>query len=338
MTEERTAANLAHLDRVRGCLLGGAIGDALGAGIEFDSLAGITRAHGPDGVDDFVRCYGSDVAITDDTQMTLFTAEGLVKACNDGTDPTAAVWDAYVRWYDTQSGGAADPAATGLAALPEMRVRRAPGNTCLGAVAGGKPGTTAHPVNDSKGCGGVMRVAPVAFVVHSAEEAWTLGCATAALTHGHRNGWASAGAMAVMLWQIDHGADLPAAVQAGSDIAAAGLQGTEVAEWIDAAVRLAQSPVDGTAIDSFGAGWVGEEALAIAVACSLAHDDPNSAILAAVNHSGDSDSTGSIVGQLLGAVHGPGAFRPDWIERIELRGVIEGVALDLAECRMGEND
>jgi ADP-ribosylglycohydrolase len=338
MRIEDTTARPTRLERVRGCLLGGAIGDALGAGIEFASLAEITRNHGPAGVDDFVHCYGRDVAITDDTQMTLFTAEGLVNACRNGTNPEAAVWEAYLRWYDTQARRSAGEDLEGLAALPDLRVRRAPGNTCLGALSGGRPGTTTTPLNNSKGCGGVMRVAPVAFVVDSAAEAWELGCATAALTHGHRNGWASAGALAVMLWEIDQGADLPAAVQAGRAVASADPQGADVAGWIDAAVRLAEGQVDGAAIDNFGAGWVGEEALGIAVACALAHGDPNDAILAAVNHSGDSDSTGSIVGQLLGTAYGVDAFRSDWVKRIELREVIEQTAAELADCQNPDGD
>jgi ADP-ribosylglycohydrolase len=63
-------------DRYRGCLLGGAVGDALGAGIEFWSLADIRAQHGPGGLTGYVPCYGRPNAITDDTQMTLFTAEG----------------------------------------------------------------------------------------------------------------------------------------------------------------------------------------------------------------------------------------------------------------------
>ena len=66
-------------DRYRGCLLGGAIGDALGAGVEFLSLAEIERRHGPAGVTGYVPAYGRLGAITDDTQMTLFTAEGLLR-------------------------------------------------------------------------------------------------------------------------------------------------------------------------------------------------------------------------------------------------------------------
>lgn len=320
-------------ERVHGCLLGGAIGDALGAGIEFDSLHAIRAKHGPDGVSDFVPCYGRDVAITDDTQMTLFTAEGLAWAIADESDLIGGVWDAYIRWYDTQSGTRASENRSGLAALPEMRVARAPGNTCMSAIAGGRMGTVDEPINDSKGCGAVMRVAPVAFIAESAEEAWTLGCNTGALTHSHNCGWTSAGALSVMLWELRHGASMEAAVRKGSDSATGHTGGTEVADWIDRAVDLASGPVDGDSIDRFGAGWVGEEALAIAVLCVLSTNDPTDAILSAVNHSGDSDSTGSIVGQLLGAAYGPDVFRSEWRNRIELGDVIKDMSAQLASAQ-----
>src|SRR3954469_11894903 len=71
---------LTSSDRIRGCLLGGAVGDALGAGIEFAWIEDIIRRFGPGGSTDYVEAYGRRGAITDDTQMTLFTAEGLLRA------------------------------------------------------------------------------------------------------------------------------------------------------------------------------------------------------------------------------------------------------------------
>lgn len=70
--------------RVRGCLLGGAIGDALGGPVEVWSLERIQRECGRDGVKEYLpenvagsRAYGR---ITDDTQMTLFAVEGMIRA------------------------------------------------------------------------------------------------------------------------------------------------------------------------------------------------------------------------------------------------------------------
>ncbi len=61
----------------------------------------------------------------------------------------------------------------------------------MGALFSGKTGTPEKPLNDSKGCGGVMRVAPVGLV---ATDPFDLGCRAAAITHGHPSGWLASGA------------------------------------------------------------------------------------------------------------------------------------------------
>jgi len=63
-----------------GCLLGGAVGDALGWPVEFNDINDIVKRFGPEGVLDMVPGEGGLYEITDDTQMTLFTAEGLLRA------------------------------------------------------------------------------------------------------------------------------------------------------------------------------------------------------------------------------------------------------------------
>ena len=83
MTQANLPAGLTSValrDRVAGCLLGGACGDALGAPVEFLKLSEITASYGPEGITNFDVAYGIVGAITDDTQMTLFTVEGLIRA------------------------------------------------------------------------------------------------------------------------------------------------------------------------------------------------------------------------------------------------------------------
>ncbi|MGH9005159.1 MAG: ADP-ribosylglycohydrolase family protein, partial [Acidimicrobiia bacterium] len=80
-----------------------------------------------------------------------------------------------------------------------------------------------------------------------------------------------------------------------------------------------------------------EEALAMSVYCALVHsDDIRSALLLAVNHSGDSDSTGAITGNLLGAAWGVAAIPEDLLAGLEGREVIERVALDLHDHCVGD--
>src|SRR5918993_271937 len=108
MTDRAPSRDIETLNsQAIGCLLGGAVGDALGAGIEFDSWASIARRHGPDGVTDFVDAYGRRGAITDDTQMTMFTAEGLIRASVRQRErgichAPSVIRHAYLRWIWTQ--------------------------------------------------------------------------------------------------------------------------------------------------------------------------------------------------------------------------------------------
>ena len=84
------------------------------------------------------------------------------------------------------------------------------------------------------------------------------------------------------------------------------------------------------AVQSLGEGWVGDEALAISLYCALvAGDDFAKGVRLAVNHSGDSDSTGSITGNILGAILGKAAIPKDWLKQLELKGVISQVGKDL---------
>jgi len=68
-----------------------------------------------------------------------------------------------------------------------------------------------------------------------------------------------------------------------------------------------------------GEGWLAEEALAIAVYCALVAEDFAHGVKLAVNHSGDSDSTRAMTGNILDALVGAAGIPQGWLERLELR-------------------
>jgi ADP-ribosyl-[dinitrogen reductase] hydrolase len=322
-------------EQMAGCLLAGAVGDALGAPVEFRSIAAIRERYGPAGLSGFDAAYGrAGGAITDDTQMTLFTLEGLLLAGPDG-DLVDAVRAAYLRWLQTQGGPPAEPAGQ-LLGIDELHSLRAPGHTCLSALrataAGGAVGTVARPINNSKGCGGVMRAAPAGFLGPDLARSFTLGCDVAALTHGHPSGYLPAGVLAAAVSQILFtGASLTEAVDAASTELRRwpGHEETTAALAAGTALAAAGRPTP-ERLESLGGGWTGEEALAIAVCAALTGANLRDALLLAVNHSGDTDSTGAVCGNLLGAVTGPSAIPSEWLENLELREVIEAFASDAA--------
>jgi ADP-ribosylglycohydrolase len=336
-------------DRVHGCLAGGFAGDVLGAPVEFLSWREIRQVHGDLGVtaplEDPLRLQHA----TDDTQMTLFTLDGVVRALLAGEfpEPDATrlhLARAYHRWLTTQDEepvpSAPDARAAGwLAAHPALRIRRAPGLTCLHALSSLRdPADCA--VNDSKGCGTVMRVAPVALAcalfgggARRPEVAFALGCESAVISHGHPTARHAAGALAVVLIGLLHGKPLERAVECAQGQLAAEPHAHETQHALAAA--LASRRADPDAVHALGAGWTAEEALAIAVRCVHAHPDAADAVRAAVNHGGDSDSTGAIAGQLAGARGGLAAFPASWTRDAD--GVLAQAVADLvAAARGGE--
>ena len=380
-------------DLVRGSLIGGAAGDALGYAVEFNSYRSIISKYGACGITEYELTHGV-AKISDDTQMTLFTANGMLMGLTRGymrgvgSAPQFYVEYAYKDWYYTQTdsyenrtqkeGRRAFPSSTWLSAIPELYSRRAPGNTCLSAIREMIQGRT--PVNDSKGCGGVMRVAPWGLycachsVLYSIEQIDVAGGEIARLTHKHPLGWIPSILMTHIIYCIveDGGFDVLdkttarkwfyGVVMESLDLLPNLIVHENVSEvtWnqedtLDVAfhhaverqknlVEHALSLVDNGQSDvenirKLGEGWVGEEALAIAIYAVTRHIDSfTDTLIAAVNHDGDSDSTGAIAGNIIGAIVGYEAIPAKFKEHLELHDVILAIADDLHQgCIIGDH-
>ena len=330
-------------ERIRGAIIGLACGDALGAPVEFMGQSDIVARYGPQGITELGTSYGVEGAYTDDTQMSLATALGVLKARaqdaayqgRGAVDPTPYIYAEYVTWMVTQT--------------VDEGARRAAGGTCTAALLSGTAGHWAAPLNNSKGCGGVMRVAPIGLV-YPRHKAWSYGRASAALTHGHEGGFLPAGVLAVMLCHILSKADAPiysgAAAPVLPDALTVGLAVMEkfskASQYRDSLVmRLKEAQEraqrfegigwsDEANMRRLGAGWAGDEALAMAYYCALRWpEDPRKAIQSAVHLSGDRDSVGSICGALMGALCGVEAIPSSWREKVENRSKLEKVADEL---------
>ncbi|MBA8794429.1 ADP-ribosylglycohydrolase [Friedmanniella endophytica] len=349
-TAERQALE-SYRSRVRGSLLGGAIGDALGGPVEFWDLPRIRAVCGPDGVRSYQPATVDGVPghgwITDDTQMTLFTVEGIIRASvrtDRGLGFTVAVLQhAYDRWLDTQQLDGPDGTRDGwLIGQRWLYSRRAPGTTCLQALETARDGHRSispfgrPAVNGSKGCGGVMRSAPFGLVWPGAGYPldWTFDAAAeaAGFTHGHVTGRLASGALASLVGALVRGRSLAEAVEDTLGLLERRDGHQETSRAIVRAVEAARHPADAAVVESLGAGWIAEEALAVGLYAALAHPEPGEvldALALAVTHSGDSDSTGSICGNLLGALHGETALPPELVFEVEGRGTILTLADDL---------
>ena len=324
------------IERVQASLLAGAMGESLGAEIEFWSLADLRSSY-PNGLTDLPKHDGIVGAITDDTQMTLFTAEGLIRAWIRGRSKgigtfTGPVHNALIRWLDTQ-GYAATVKPLGIVGLVEdarLRRRRAPGRTCLDSLSrASKFGEAAQ--NDSKGCGTIMRVAPIAFGLPD-DKIRDGAISTSALTHGHPTGQLAAAAWAEILRAVWMGADVERTAIALENQYRSMDHGEETADALRSAFEAKRDAMPET-VERLGGGWIAEEALAIALYSALATSDLESGLHCAVFHSGDSDSTGAIAGNLLGLLYPEQAFEHRWSEQIECRETILRLANDLIEVR-----
>jgi ADP-ribosylglycohydrolase len=362
-SERAGIARVTHT-RIRGCLLGGALGDALGRPVEFLSLTSIRSRYGAAGIQDLVASANGVAEITDDTQLTLFTAEGVLRSTTRHmeywaySEPEGTDWGgehmphpdvmryAYLRWLQTQQGESHDtphpdetrlPGEPGwLVGVERLHARRSPGNTCLSGLQSREGGTVEHPLNDSKGCGGVMRVAPIGLV--PCADPFGYAVMAAAITHGNPSGYLSAGAYAQMLSDllfdpVGHGPRLSLRESVEGVLARLEIERghEETSASLTRALELAGRAGEPSPerVEALGGGWTGEEALAIGVYCAIVAEDFEHGVRLAVNHSGDSDSTGSIAGALLGVQFGEYGLPAEWLPQLELRDVISAVADDL---------
>lgn len=178
-----------------------------------------------------------------------------------------------------------------------------------------------------------MRSAPFGLVPGwSPEHAFGLAAECAVQTHGHPSGYLAAGAFAAISRHLLDDVDLGEAVVQTLALLDTRPGGNETATALRTALRVAEDGAPSAErLERLGAGWVAEEALAMSVYCALVHDDDvRAALLLSVNHSGDSDSTGAITGNLLGARHGEAALPRPWVVALEGRETMETLADDFA--------
>ena len=334
------------LDAIRGCLIGGAAGDALGYPVEFMTLDEIYKHYPVTGITDYKldSKLGKGI-ISDDTQMTLFTANGILNGVTQAKLHGSSapienyIYRSYLDWLATQTDK--EPSEghrpCWLTEIKELCVTRAPGNTCISALQSGMMGTIKEPINNSKGCGGIMRVAPVALFNGPL---YIDVAKTAAITHGHPLGYISAEAMVFIICRIiyegcPNNDALYYFVNDCNEILHLhffeNVYLNELLDIMELAVKLSRNNQDDTAnIARIGEGWVTEEALGIALYCALKYqDDFSAAIIAAVNHNGDSDSTGAITGNIVGALIGYDNIPAKWKQNLQLHDLILEIADDL---------
>ncbi len=362
--ENRKQEKTPYLDKIRGSLVGGGIGDALGYPVEFMDHYEIMQKYGLEGIRGYELDFESGLAVvSDDTQMTLFTANGLLygetKVCMGAVQKPmkSYIYDAYRDWLMTQGFSMKKaPKTSWLLDVVDLYARRAPGNACMSSLLSNRFGSIDEPINNSKGCGGVMRMAPVGLHFgpmndeQEVKQMNLIAAEAAALTHGHPLGYVTAAILAHIVNRgvyggCTYGDRIEDAVREAMDACYEIFDCVEylkkMEDLLDKAIEYAENGrPDIDNIPRLGEGWVAEETLAIAVYCSCRYPNNFSeAVIASVNHRGDSDSTGAVTGNIVGAWLGYEAIEDKWKKNLEMRDVMLEMAEDLCYgCMMSKDD
>ena len=195
-----------------------------------------------------------------------------------------------------------------------------------------------------------MRVAPIGLYFN--DRGWDvknisrIGAEAAAITHGHTLGWLPAAALVQIIHEISQNDDsvydaVMKTLYTQDEMWPESEEKEYFLELMRKSVDLASMDKnDLEAIHQLGEGWVAEETLAIAVYCALKYpNDFDKALIATVNHKGDSDSTGAVTGNILGASLGLKGIPEKYMTKLELKDVILEIADDLwQDCQMSEYD
>jgi ADP-ribosylglycohydrolase len=309
------------LNRFKGCLLGLAIGDALGAPVEFLSLEKIKGKYGEKGIAEFDVWDGfKPGSFTDDTQLSLATAKGCIRAhlnlMRDGESRSQEfVYKSYEEW---------------LKSLKDPFWVRHPGYTCMNVLQSGKRGTIGDPINDSTEASGLFRTASVGLAFPPGM-AFREGADYAALTHGHPSAYFAAGFFAELIAQISDEKSLQDAVELSIEQLTAFDNHQDLLKHVEQALEsfINQTPFE-ESIPELGEGVTAPEVLAIGLYCSLNNASQFSdGIRAAVNLSGMSTSCGLVTGAILGTLLGYDAIPESWVSELENSQEIADIADDM---------
>ncbi|MCX3059041.1 ADP-ribosylglycohydrolase family protein [Streptomyces beihaiensis] len=329
-----------YRSRVRGTLLGSALGDVLGAPLSGLSQEAIETAHGTDGPGQLVPAQGRDGAVTAATQLTLFTVDGLIRAQvrrdTGAWHPPTDVHRAYLRWAATQRDWGPDERRREdgwLARQEWLYARRGAAKECLLGLGNDVMGTLDRPKNPkATGAEPVTRSAPFGLLVGwEPQLVLQLAVECAVHTHGAPESYLGAGAYAVIVHGLARGDSLDAAVQRALSLLTSRPGHPPVVDGLQRALGAVRQGMPNAArvgelVGEGGAAGV----LAAAVYCALVGEDIRHGLRLAVHHDGPSALVGAVCGGLLGALHGETALPPAWVAQLEGRATILELADDFA--------
>lgn len=340
----------------RGCLLGLAIGDAMGYPVDTKNISQIRADYGPNGIlgYDLVNGYAD---VTSHTQLAAFSGNGLLLGMTRGqvygrmgpyvryAHVAQREWAIGQRRYDQPSR---NHCWTFL--VPEFRRRHCTDTRMVETLNREKIGTLEIPVNTYDNPASIASAVPAALFAATVrmdqEEADRLGAESVALTYGNPLAFLPGAVIVHLITGSIRKADmsLPELVEESirsldDQFGSQYRQTAQVIALIRKAVALSKDfsvlPVDAMEILKCDSG---AEVLAGAIYAALIYErDFDSAMIVAVNHSGRSTAVGAIAGAILGARIGEENLPEFYLEGLEVLPVLQTLADDLHQgCPMGQ--
>lgn len=333
---------------IKGCLLGMAVGDAMGAPVDAKTYRQICETYGPQGL------LGYDVVngfaeITSYTQVPLFTCNGMLLSSAKGQTGNAAVMRyialALKEWARAQHLPG-DPALRHcwLCRVPQARKRRSMDPRTLDSLTRDVLGTPKKPSNQGAGPGTLTAAVAAGLFFHPErmpfQEIGLLGAQIVALTHGDPMAYLSGALLAYLTAGIIHAPECSLedqVIQAAEAVAAQFPvpQALRLQMLMKDAVRMArQTELSPLQVMEQLECKTAAQVLAGAVYAIIAgNGDFDSAVIIAVNHSGKSAAVAAIAGALLGAQLGESALPDFYMECLDCADTIREIAADLCTAR-----
>ena len=331
---------------VRGCLLGLAVGDAMGYPVDKKSWSEISEDYGPNGLLGYDLANGS-ADITSYTQLAAFAANGLLLATSRGKYDRLSRYLAMSlrEWAKSQQfRGTAEKTYCWLAQVPEMRRRHCMDTRMLDALTRETLGTPEKPVIRSDTPGALTAAVAVGLLFdpenmpHST--LGSLGAEAVAFTHGDPKAFLAGSVLAYAIAGIVHAPEdklqdqfLQATDAVRQQFGETWKETEEVAQLVEKAIELAKDPeLTPLASLSILGCTTAAECLAGAVYSAVIHPaNFDEGMIAAVNHSGRSSAVAALTGAILGAKLGAEALPAFYLDSLEPVQILSELAEDLAQ-------
>ncbi len=330
----------------RGCLLGLAVGDAMGAGVDSHSHEQICEAYGPAGLLGYDLVNGF-AEFTSYTQVAAYACNGLLLGISRGhmygPGCIRYVTQALKEWARIQHlPGDPERRSCWLSHLPKMRKRRCMDARTLDALTRDVLGTPQSPANQGGGPGTLTAAIPMGLFFHPERmeipEIGRMGAQTVALTHGDPMAFLSGAVLAYVVAGILQAPECSMEAQFAQAMEAVETQFGEdfpqtkqLAQQLKQAAALAARPEVShvQAMETIKCNTCAECLTGSMYAVLASGGDFDSALIIAINHSGRSAAVGAVTGALLGAKLGEEALPEFYLECLEGTELLREIATDL---------